>query len=365
MTTLDPFGSASPLKQALYRELRALWETDVTVTWSGATSSPREKVYQNNHIKLYWYPSQQNGSQETKAYLPIIICYTLAHRPHILDLNPEQSLIKRLTDIGFDIYLIDWGSANISTRWTTLDDYIDIYMKSCLDKVCEHSGKTAFHLLGLCQGGIFALIYTALYPSAVQSLAVVATPIDFRFPPDPSDSQAPGIIYQWIKDIDVDLMVDSMGHIPGRFFNFGHLLHRPFSRSWGRYLQLADTIKNQENLHNSLRIEQWLFDTPDYPAEVFRKLAKDIYQNNRLLKAELKINQRRVDLSTISCPVLNVFGETDAFCPPSSSAPLKYAVASSDYTRIGLSTGHIGIYVSRSVRHALAERLGPWLKNRQ
>lgn len=54
-----------------------------------------------------------------------------------------------------------------------------------------------------------------------------------------------------------------------------------------------------------------------FPGEAFRRWIKDFYQQNRLVRGEFELRGRRVDLSNLACPVLNVAGAKDFICPPS------------------------------------------------
>ena len=40
---------------------------------------------------------------------PVLVCYALVNRPYILDLQPDQSVVRQLLARGFEVYLIDWG----------------------------------------------------------------------------------------------------------------------------------------------------------------------------------------------------------------------------------------------------------------
>ena len=77
-----------------------------------------------------------------------------------------------------------------------------------------------------------------------------------------------------------------------------------------------------------------------------RQWLKDLYQDNKLVRDELVLDGRAVCLRDITCPVLNVYTETDHIIPPEMSAALKGRVGTEDYTEVVLKGGHIGIFVS-------------------
>ncbi|MEL6188995.1 MAG: class III poly(R)-hydroxyalkanoic acid synthase subunit PhaC, partial [Myxococcota bacterium] len=272
----------------------------------------------------------------------------------------NRSLVRNLLARGIEVYLIDWGYPGPTERWVTLDDYINEYLDACVDEVRRRSQQPSVNLLGICQGGAFALCYTALHPDKVKNLVTMVAPVDFHVTP----TAKTGLLNAWIQGLDVDTMVDAVGNVPGDLMNFGYLMLRPFSLNLGKYLNLVDVLEDEAKLVNFLRMEKWIFDSPDQPAEVFRKFIKDFYQGNKMMKGTLDIGGRSVSLGNIQQPVLNIYAEQDHLVPPASSKALGEVVGSSDYTVRGFETGHIGMYVSGKVQRDLPELVATWLQER-
>ena len=113
-----------------------------------------------------------------------------------------------------------------------------------------------------------------------------------------------------------------------------------------KYVGLVDILDDKSELENFLRMEKWIFDSPDQAGEAFRQFIKDFYQANKLVTGGLKIGEREVSLGNVTMPVLNVFAEQDHLVPPSASRVLGEHVGTDDYTQIAFRGGHIGIYVS-------------------
>lgn len=333
--------------------LRKLDEEDIRI---GCT--PREVVYRHDHVELVHFERPEDSPPTLRT--PILISYALVNRPYMVDLQENRSLVRNLQAKGLDIYLVDWGYPGPIERWLTLDDLLEEYLDACVDEVRRRSGCEAINLLGICQGGALALCYTALHPQKVKNLVTMVAPVDFDVEPRPDS----GLLNAWIRGLDVDAMVEAMGNVPGDLMNFGYLMLRPFSLNIGKYLALPDVLDDEAKLVNFLRMEKWIFDSPDQPGEVFRKFVRDFYQRNLLVKGELEIEGRRVELARIKQPVLNVYAEQDHLVPPESSKALSKVVGSRDYTERGFPTGHIGMYVSGKVQRDLPELIGRWLSER-
>ena len=186
----------------------------------------------------------------------------------------------------------------------------------------------------------------------------MVVPVDFDVPA----TQSTGLLNAWTKGLDVDEMVDTLGNVPGDLMNFGYLMLRPFQLNVGKYLGLTDVFDDEMKLINYLRMEKWIFDSPDQAGEAFRQFIKDFYQGNKLIKGEVELGANRVDLGKITCPVLNIYAEQDHLVPPASSVALKDYVGTSDYTVKGFKTGHIGMYVSGKVQRDLPPTIAEWLR---
>jgi polyhydroxyalkanoate synthase subunit PhaC len=91
---------------------------------------------------------------------------------------------------------------------------------------------------------------------------------------------------------------------------------------------------------------------------------KDFYQENKLLKGEVMLGEKRVELEKIRMPVLNIYAERDHLVPPLSSIALEKYVGTEDYTVRSFPVGHIGLYVSHKVQKDLPPTIMNWLKDR-
>jgi polyhydroxyalkanoate synthase len=269
--------------------------------------------------------------------------------------------VRNLLKQGVDVYLIDWGYPGPTERWLTLDDYINGYMDNCVDAIREENDLEQVNLLGICQGGAFSLCYTALHPEKIKNLITMVTPVDYHV----KGMAGCGLLNSWVQGMDPDAMVATFGNIPGDFMNYGYLMLRPFALNLGKYIDLPEIANDETKLLNFLRMEKWIFDSPDQAGEAWRHFVKDFYQGNKLIKGEVEIGGRRVDLEQITMPVLNLYGEQDHLVPPSSSLALSHFVGAKDYTVQGFPTGHIGMYVSGKVQKDLPPLIANWLKARK
>ncbi len=321
--------------------------------------TPKEEIHREDNVILYRY----RPFVEQPRKVPLLIVYALVNRPYMIDLQEDRSLVRSLLKLGVDLYLIDWGYPARADRWVTLDDYLNGYLNDCVDVIRGRHDLESINLLGICQGGTFSLCYAALYPEKVKNLVTMVTPVDFHV--------KDGLLNVWAgcphgaDKLDVDLLVDAFGNIPGEFMNFGFLILRPGQLGIRKYLELIDILDDEDKMRNFLRMEKWIFDSPDQAGEAFRQFIKDFYQGNKLIAGELTIGGRRVDLAELTMPILNVYAEYDHLVPPASSVALGRYLLSADYTLRSYPVGHIGMYVSAKVQHDLPPMLAKWLQDRE
>jgi polyhydroxyalkanoate synthase len=123
-------------------------------------------------------------------------------------------------------------------------------------------------------------------------------------------------------------------------------------------------MANKKFVENFVRMEKWIFDSPDVPGETFRQFIRDCYQKNLLIQSKMEVGGKRVDLKKITMPLLNYYGKYDHLVPPEACELLTGKVGSKDTEDICLDTGHIGIYVSSKCQKEFAPRIVRWLKER-
>lgn len=325
-------------------------------------TTPSEVVYTEDKIRLIHYiPITQ------KQYsVPVLVVYALVNRYYILDLQPDKSVIKKLLNEGLDVYVIDWGYPSGSDRYLTIDDYVNGYINNCIDKIRERHKIAKVTLMGVCQGGTFSIMYSALHPEKIKNLVTLVAPVDFN-----TDKCALNI---WAKNLDIDKIVDYYGIIPGDFLNAAFLLLDPFRLLIDKYVGMFEKIEcenddtrlkaNEENMRNFLRMEKWIFDSPDQAGETYRQFIKDCYQKNLLIKNEMVIGGNKINLKNIKMPLLNVMAAFDHLVPNEESKPLLGAVSSTDKEEIIFPTGHIGIFVGSKSQKNVCPHIAQWLKTR-
>lgn len=334
-------GKAQKAREILLGSLN----TEIAVT-------PFDVVYQEDRVRLkhYW----PGTASEFKT--PLLIVYALINRETMLDLQPDRSVIQTFLKNGLEVYMMDWGYPTRKDRFLTIEDHVCGYMNNAVDFIRERHGLDKINLMGICMGGSFCVMYTALFPEKIRNLNTTVTPTNFE-----TDE---GLLHVWMRRLDADRMVETYGNIPGDLMNFGFLLLNPARLVIDKYKGLLESINDKQFVENFVRMEKWIFDSPDLPGETFRQFVQDCYRENLLIQSRMRLGSRLVDLRKIEMPLLNIYARHDHLVPPDSSRYLTQAVGSSDVEDVCLDTGHIGIYVSSKTQKEFAPRIIEWLKER-
>lgn len=320
-------------------------DTEIAVT-------PYDIVYEEDRVKLKHY----KPAVEIQLKRPLLVVYALINRETMLDLQPGRSVVQNFLQEGIDVYMIDWGYPARKDRYLTIDDHVNGYMDNIIEFILNKHNLDKIHLMGICMGGTFCVIYSALHPEKIKNLVTTVTPTNF-------DTNQ-GLLHIWMKDMDVDQIVDTYGNIPGDIMNMGFLLLNPARLMIDKYVGFIENMANKTFVENFVRMEKWIFDSPDVPGETFRQFIRDCYQKNLLIQNKMEVGGKRVDLKKITMPLLNYYGKYDHLVPPEACELLTSKVGSKDAEDICLDTGHIGIYVSSKCQKEFAPRIARWLKER-
>jgi len=309
-----------------------------------------EVIKETSLFRLLHYKS----NKERVYKYPLIIVYALINRSYILDLQPNKSWIKNILDQGINVYLIDWKSPGKFDKFTTIDDYVNLFIYECVELVKSIENIDKVSLQGYCMGATMSLIYTSLYQKNVKNLITVAPVVDTE--------KDKTVIKNMAQNMDIDKILSHYENFPYELLYSLYASIKPFKQGLNKYLNLFDNLKDENFVQNFLRVEKWLYDTPPIAGETFRQWIKDIYQNNLFSKNRLLVGENRINLSNIKVPLLNVVADQDHLVSPECSISLNNLVSSTDRNLMRFSTGHVGLIASGYSQNVVLPKIGNWIK---
>jgi len=308
-------------------------------------------VYEEHGLELHRYEPA-----ERRHETPILLVYALVNRPYILDLQPDRSVIRRLLEAGFAVYLVDWGEPSRLDATLGLADYVCRYLDNCVDATLAHAGAEDLHLLGYCMGGTMSLMYATRNQEPIRTLSCMATPVSL--------DGTGGILERWAEHFDPVQAADVLGNVPGELLAMEFAMMDPVDQFVTKYVRLYENLEDDAFVENFARMERWIWDSVDVAGRAFHEFVDGVYRDNHLARGEFSLDGDPVDLSAIEVPLCQIVGEYDHIVPPASSKPLGDLVGSDDQRLIEFSAGHIGISVSSSAHDELWPEVTDWLGER-
>ena len=314
--------------------------------------TPREEIYRKNKSRLYRYESKRTHRT------PVLFVPNLGiSRPYIFDLMPKGSFIEHMTQHGFDMYLLDWGVFGPEDNDLTFEDVVTKILPRMADRTLQSSGASEISVLGYCMGAPISASFLGSRPEfPVKNYVDMAGPIDF--------SQA-GLFAKWLDAnvFDVDKYVDTLGSIPADMVKMGFKLLKP-TMELSTNVNLWWNLWNTEYVTGFNALNKWANEYQPFPGEFFRQWVKDFYQQNRLIRGDLRMGGRPVSLRNIRCPVLAVGAKEDNIAPPACVKPLIGAVSSVDREYVELAGGHISLIAGRGASLHCWPKVASWLAAR-
>ena len=317
--------------------------------------TPKEVVWTKNKARLYRY----EPSAEKKHPVPILMVYALINRPYVLDLLPGNSFVEYLVGQGYDVYLLDWGIPGDEDKDIDFEHLILDYLPRVVKKVLRTSGADEYTLLGYCMGGTMSTMYASLFPENLKNLVLLTTPVSF-----PRDEMGAYSLFTSQKYLNPDLMADAFGNIPGEMVDTGNRMLKPVTNYVGTYVNMWERIFEDKPMETWLAMNKWVNDGPPFPGAAFKTWIKDFYQQDKLVKGEIRLRGRRVDLSNIKAPLLNIAGKKDHICLLPQAEATMDLVSSEDKEFFVLDAGHVGLMTGRGAKKGLWPKINSWLETR-
>ncbi len=310
--------------------------------------TPKDVVWRNGRATLSRY-----RNDDVTVRPPLLIVFSLVSKAYILDLTPGNSFVEHLIAAGFDVYLLDWGEADVRDAHNRLEYYCDDAIPAAVREVCKRSNTDEVSLLGYCFGGVLTLLYGAHHPEApLRSFSVVACPVDFSKMPQASNT-----------DMDVDSILDDDGNVPPSVMRASFSQLRPTAEITG-YVDLWDKLWSDQYVAAHQAMAGWGNDHVAFPGAVAKQTAEMLVRDNGFVTGDLSLGGDVISLKNIHWPFLSVLGEKDHIVPPEAAGPVMDLVGSEDKTELRLKGGHIGIAVGRTAAKTTIPTIIDFLKRR-
>ncbi|KHK93543.1 alpha/beta fold hydrolase [Novosphingobium malaysiense] len=285
--------------------------------------------------------------------VPLVIVSPPSNRGYIFDLAPGQSFVEFMLNHGYDVYNLDWNPPRRDEAELGLCDYVDRFLPDSLAAVADVTGEEDVSLAGYCMGGTLATIHAALHPAPIRNLITLATPVDFNYMT---------LFQSWAdkRYFDVELLVNNLGIIPADVMLGAFDLSRPANRTAGR-MTLWNNMWNDDFVKSYRMFDRWAAETLPLPGTYFRELITRLMWDNALVNDTLDIADRHVDLSQITCPILNIVAQHDHIVSHEATRPLMEMTGATDRQEIVSKGGHVSLVAGPAAVRRLWPHIDDWL----
>ena len=263
-------------------------------------------IFENEYFQLLQYtPLTEQVSER-----PLLIVPPCINKYYIMDLQPDNSLVRHAVEAGNTVYLVSWRNADESMAQTTWDDYVEDVVIQAIHVVQDASGQEQINVLGFCVGG--TLLSTALAvlkargESCVASLTLLTALLDF------SDN---GVLDAYVDEQQVTMREQSMakgGVVKGKELANAFATLRPNDLVWNYVV--SNYLKGEQP--TAFDLLYWNSDSTNLPGPMFCWYLRNTYLENRLVnKGNVVCCGEKIDLSSIDVPTYILSCREDHIVP--------------------------------------------------
>ncbi len=284
-------------------------EPDAFTVGRDLAATPGQVVLRNELLELIQYAPVTEQVHAT----PIVLIAPWINKFYIMDMSPNNSLVRYLLGQGFTVFITSWKNPGAEARAVTLDDYLLKGLRPALEAARAICGVNQVHATGYCLGGTALAMLLAWLNAdpADRSANPVAHWTTFTTLVDFSD---PGEIGVFLSETSFDFLrkrMNKTGYLDGANMSSAFRMLRPNNLIW--HYVIHSYLYGEELPPSDVLF--WNCDTTRMPAAMHEFYLRELYLNNRLMQGNLEIGGRRLDLKTIQQPLYAVGAEQDHIAP--------------------------------------------------
>ena len=338
----------------------AIAQTDYEMFKIGenVATAPGKVIFRNELIELL----QFSPSTDEVYEIPLLIFPPWINKFYIMDLRPENSLIRWLASQGFTVFVASWVNPDAKLADKTLEDYMRQGVYEGVATVLKQCGVDRTNTVGYCIGG--TLLSATLAHMAAKGVSAISSATFFAAQQDFSEAGDLLIFTNegWLSDLEKK-MDDGGGVLSGQTMAETFNALRANDLIWSFFV--SNYLMGKEPKPFDLLF--WNSDQTRMPKTLHMDYMRRFYGDNALAKGEYVLDNVRLDLSQVKVPIYVQSSKEDHIAPARSvfkgaqlfGGPTTFTMAGS-----GHIAGVINAPVAQKYQHwtnaALPASLAEW-----
>ena len=314
-------------------------------------TTPGSVVFRNHMFELIQYAPSTEKVHET----PLIIFPPWINKFYILDLKPQNSLIKWAVDQGYTVFVVSWVNPDASYSETSMTDYVESGYLAAFKEVKEICSVKKVNAVGYCIAGTTLSLALALMKkrkdTSVNSATFFTTLTDF------SDRGEVGVF------LDDDFIDGIENEVKQNGMLDSYFMSRTFSYLRSNDLIYGPAIKSymMGKAPPAFDLLYWNGDGTNLPATMSVEYLRGLCQNDKFARDGLEISGEVVRLKDVTVPVCAIACETDHIAAWKSSYAGIVQMGSKDKTFILSESGHIAGIINPPTKNKYGHFTNPKL----
>lgn len=302
------------------------------VVGENVATAPGQVVWRDELFELI----QFDAATETQHAVPLLIFPPWINKFYIMDLQPENSLIRWLSAQGFTVFVCSWVNPDQDKAGFGFDEYLEKGIYRAVEKTLEQTGSKTVNTVGYCIGG--TLMGAALAHMAARKDGRVAATTFFAAQHD--FAEAGDLLLftdeHWLAQVE-EQMDAAGGVLPGAAMAETFNALRANDLIWSFFV--SNYLMGKSPAAFDLLF--WNADQTRMPKKLHLDYLRSMYGQNLLSKGEFTIGGIKVDLSKVTIPLYFQASREDHIAPMNSVYRSAKAFSNAAVTLTLAGSGHI------------------------